>query len=70
MELSVLFEVAVCGKSLATNGAQMLANIEMSVHVIGEAVLLVESLIADGAMERRLIEMGASMDVEERPSLK
>lgn len=70
MELGVLLEVAICGKSLAADSAQMLANIEMGVHVVGEAILLVEPLVADGAMERRLIEVCAPMDVKERPCLE
>lgn len=51
MQFGVLLQVAICGKCLPADCAQMLANVQMGVHVVGEAVLLIEALVADGAME-------------------
>jgi len=70
MQLRVLLEVAVGGEGLAAHRAQVLADRPVGVHVVGEAVLLVETLRTDRAVECRLVEVPAPVDVEEGPRLE
>lgn len=70
VQFRVLLQVAVGGERLPTHRAQVLAYRPVTVHVIREAVLLVEALGTDGAVEGRLVEVPASVDVEEGPGLE
>lgn len=70
MQLRVLLEVAVRGEGLAAHRAQVLADRPVGVHVIGEAILLVEPFCTYRAVECRLVQMTASVDVEEGPRLE
>jgi len=70
MQLRVLLEVAVGGEGLSAHRAQVLADRPVGVHVVGEAVLLVETLRTDRAVECRLVEVPAPVDIEKGPRLK
>lgn len=48
----------------------MFTYIQVTIHVIRITVALIESLITDGTMKVRLIEVGSSVCVEKGPSFE